>query len=168
MGGLRNILITCKQCIIGISAKAYQIGQWVGSPSEAKHCALAWFLYEPAGPLLQCAPNSVAANETTCQQRVARSLRALAHGQHTATQVAHRALMERLERWDGMGLPDGKQGAAIGTSTQVLLLTEQMNEWQAQALSHQDIKVRLETERGRYYSPEFLDAVMPHLEQLMD
>ena len=115
---------------------------------------------------MQCAPDSVAANETTCQQRVSRSLRALAHGQHVATQVAHRALIERLERWDGMGLPEGKQGVAIGTSTQVLLITEQLLEWQAQQLSEDDIKVRLEAEKGRYYSPEFLDAVVPQLKQL--
>ena len=146
---------------------SYRIGQLVSPQNEAKNTALAWFLYEPAGPLLQCAPDSVAANQTTCQQRVSRSLRALAHGQHVATQVAHRALVERLERWDGMGLPDGKQGKAIGTSTQVLLLTEQLLEWQQQTLSESDVKVRLEAEKARYYSPEFLNAVMPQLKQLL-
>ena len=149
------------------AALSYQVAGLVSPDNEAKNTALAWFLYEPAGPLLQCAPESVAANETTCQQRVARSLRALAHGQHVATQVAHRALIERLERWDGMGLPDGKQGTAIGTSTQVLLLTEQLRDWQQQGLSENDIKTRLQAEKGRYYSPQFLDAVVPELAQLI-
>lgn len=145
---------------------AYRIGCLVSPENEARNTALAWFLYEPAGPLLACAKDSVAANETTCQQRVARSLRALAHGQHTATLVAHRALTERLERWDGMGLPDGKQGDAIGISTQVLLLTEQFTGWSDEALSEKEMQARLNAEKGRYYSPEFLDKVLPKLGSL--
>lgn len=148
-------------------ALAYQIGCLVSPNDEAKNTAVAWYLYEPAGPLLTCATDSVAANETTCQQRVARSLRALSHGQHTATLVAHRALTERLERWDGMGLPEGKQGSAIGNSTQVLLLTEQLLDWHQQQLGEKDIKIRLEAERGRYYSPDFLNAVEPQLGSLL-
>lgn len=149
------------------AALAYRLGQQVTDREQAQAIALAWFLYEPAEPLLRCASESVAANETTCQQRVARSLRALGHGQHIATQIAHRALTERLERWDGMGLPEGKQGADIAISTQLLILTEQLFDWQQQGLSVLDIKTRLETEKGRYYSPEFLEGVVPNLSTVM-
>jgi len=148
------------------AALAYQVGQYVVTEPEAKNIALAWFLYEPAGPLLECATDAVAANETTCQQRVARSLRALAHGQHVATQMAHRALIERLERWDGMGLPEGKQGNAIALSSQVLLLVEQLSDFRQQQLSGSEIKTRLEDEKGRYYSPDFLDTIMARIDTL--
>lgn len=149
------------------AALAYRLGQQVSDEQQAQRIALAWFLYEPAEPLLRCASESVAANETTCQQRVARSLRALGHGQHIATQMAYRALAERLERWDGMGLPDGKQGPDIAISTQVLILTEQLFDWQQQQLPLADMKTRLEAEKGRYYSPEFLEGVLPNLSNLM-
>jgi len=90
----------------------------------------------------------------------------LGHGEHEATQNAHRALIERLERWDGLGLPEGKQGSDIAISTQVLLLTEQLLDWWESGISDSDIAVRLKSERGRYYSPKFLDVVIKSLPEL--
>lgn len=144
---------------------AYRLAQAVNE-DEAEATALAWSLFVQARPLLDCASTAVAAVETTCQQRVARSLRALTHGQHDATQKAHRALMERLERWDGLGLPEGKQGSDIALSTQVLLLTEQLVDWLDEETSDADIKTRLNDEKGRYYSPDFLEQVAKLLPEL--
>ena len=143
----------------------YEIAQRVVA-DDAETTALAWSLFAQARPLLDCATDAAAAVETTCQQRVARSLRALAHGEHEATQSAHRALIERLERWDGLGLPEGKQGSDIAISTQVLLLTEQLLEWWESGISDDDITVRLNDEKGRYYSPKFLDVVIKALPEL--
>lgn len=144
---------------------AYRLAQAVNA-DEAEATALAWSLFAQARPLLDCASTAVAANETTCQQRVARSLRALTHGEHEATQKAHRALIERLERWDGLGLPEGKQGSDIALSTQVLLLTEQLVDWFKEETSDADIKTRLDDEKGRYYSPEFLEQALKLLPEL--
>ncbi|MDV6326581.1 DUF3369 domain-containing protein [Idiomarina sp. Sol25] len=144
---------------------AYAVAQKVAA-EDAETTALAWSLFAQARPLLNCASDAAAAVETTCQQRVARSLRALGHGEHEATQSAHRALIERLERWDGLGLPEGKQGSDIAISTQVLLLTEQLLDWWESGISDSDIAVRLKDERGRYYSPKFLDVVIKSLPEL--
>lgn len=144
---------------------AYAVAQKV-AVEDAETTALAWSLFAQARPLLNCASDAAAAVETTCQQRVARSLRALEHGEHEATQSAHRALIERLERWDGLGLPEGKQGSDIAISTQVLLLTEQLLDWWESGISDSDIAVRLKDERGRYYSPKFLDVVVKALPKL--
>jgi len=144
---------------------AYAVAQKT-SAEDAETTALAWSLFAQARPLLNCASDAAAAVETTCQQRVARSLRALGHGEHEATQNAHRALIERLERWDGLGLPEGKRGSDIAISTQVLLLTEQLLDWWESGISDSDIAVRLKDERGRYYSPKFLDVVIKSLPEL--
>lgn len=144
---------------------AYALAQKVAA-EDAETTALAWSLFAQARPLLNCASDAAAAVETTCQQRVARSLRALAHGEHEATQNAHRALVERLERWDGLGLPEGKQGSDIAMSTQVLLLTEQLLDFWDSGISDDDIVVRLNDEKGRYYSPKFLNVVIKALPEL--
>ena len=146
----------------GSEAIAYRIGTTLFDETTAINM-LCVDAYTRAKPLLSCIEPNAAAHETSCQQRIATSLRGLKNGQEQATQFAFTALMDRLERWDGLGLPDGKKGSSIAQPTQVILVSEQIADWRAQGLAESDMITRLQDERGRYYSPDFLDNVIKHL-----
>ncbi|NQZ03782.1 response regulator [Idiomarina sp.] len=149
--------------VAGSEAIAYRLGKALFDESIAIDVSCAITLYARAKPLLACIEPNAAAHETSCQQRIATSLRGLKNGQQQATQFAYTALMERLERWDGLGLPEGKKGNSIAESTQVILVSEQIADWRTQGLAESDMITRLQDERGRYYSPDFLDKVIKHI-----
>jgi len=117
-------------------------------------------LYMQAEQMLQqLHQEQSAAMVAICQQRINRSLRALATGQHEATKIAHLALVERSERWDGLGLPNGKTGEQIALTSQVIQLAGVLRHWLAQGDDENLILKRLESERDSYLAPQVLDQV---------
>ena len=142
------------------------------APEQRQDIACAAYLYQQAEDLLTCRDDQPAASMATYQQRVSRSLRALEQGHSSATQLAHRALHERLERWDGMGLPKGKEGEQIALSSQIIMLVQQLHcwlqGWQQGQDSEQGIVARLQAESGQYYAPDVQQHVAGRLAHLRD
>ncbi|RUO80479.1 response regulator [Idiomarina tyrosinivorans] len=148
-----------------IARIAYHLANQVKS-QQPQATACAAMIYQQAEQLIHEVDQRPAAVEALCQQRVSRSLRALANAETVATTIAYRALYERLERWDGLGLPDGKQGEDIALDSQILMVSVQLLDWFSQEEPIAAIKTRLNQERASYYSPEFLDTVISQLETL--
>lgn len=137
---------------------------------EAADIAAAARLYAVAEGMFRLVETGqTAATIAICQQRINRSLRALSQSSFGPTQLAHRALYERSERWDGLGLPNGKYGEQIASSSQVIQLSGLLRDWFEQALDDTAISARLAAESGRYFAPDLLAYVndtLPTLRKL--
>ena len=136
-------------------------------PQEAPNMAGAALLYGKAeGMFQQIQSGQSAATIAICQQRINRSLRALSQGEHPATKMAHLALIERSERWDGMGLPHGKEAEQIALSSQIIYIASLLQYWFSEDEDDASIITRLESERGRYFAPQLLDYVKKNTSEL--
>lgn len=133
------------------------------SNARAQQTATAATLYERAEKLFAVMDNQPATKVSPCQERLKRAVRPLHMAQSDIAQIAYRALNERLERWDGLGLPAGKQGQTIALESQVLVLAFHFSRLAQQELDEASITERLDEERGRHFSPELLDSLQSKL-----
>ncbi|RUO65627.1 Response regulator receiver domain-containing protein [Pseudidiomarina planktonica] len=149
-----------------VASLAHQLSEGV-KHKDTTHVMAATRLYHQAeGMFQQLQQENTAATIAICQQRINRSLRALSESKHPATQMAYLALRERSERWDGMGLPSGKEGAQIAMTSQIIQLAGLLGNWLQQELGEDAILARLDSERGRYFAPELLDYIQSHFADL--
>ena len=81
-------------------------------------------------------------------------------------QIAYRALNERLERYDGLGLPEGKQGQAIAMESQVLAMAMHLCRLAEHEMSDTALLERLHEERNSHFSGQLVDIVAENLSEL--
>jgi response regulator RpfG family c-di-GMP phosphodiesterase len=136
------------------------------SKSRAQQTATAATLYERAEELFAVMDDQPASKVSPCQERLKRAVRPLHMAESDMAQIAYRALSERLERWDGLGLPAGKQGDAVALESQVLVLASHFCRLQQQDISSEQLVDRLNAERDRHYSSALLDVVIDNLSEL--
>ncbi|RUO25334.1 response regulator [Aliidiomarina minuta] len=136
------------------------------SKARAQQTATAATLYERAESLFAVMDNQPATRVSPCQERLKRAVRPLHMADSDVAHIAYRALNERIERWDGLGLPAGKQGDSIAVESQVLVLANHFCRLQKEDISEADLLQRLEAERGRHFSPAVLDALVKNLKNL--
>lgn len=136
------------------------------SPARVQQTATAATLYERAEQLFAVMDNQPAIKVSSCQERLKRAVRPLHMADSDIAQIAYRALNERLERYDGLGLPEGKQGAAIATESQVLVMAMHFCRLAQHDLSDAELRERLQEERERHFSAQLVDTVEQHLAAL--
>lgn len=137
------------------------------SKSRAQQTATAATLYERAEELFAVMDEQPASKVSPCQERLKRAVRPLHMAESDIAQIAYRALNERLERWDGLGLPAGKQGDAIALESQVLVLAGSICSLLQQGIDSEQLLERLNAERERHYSSALLDVVADNLSVLI-
>lgn len=133
------------------------------SKSRAQQTATAATLYERAEELFAVMDEQPASKVSPCQERLKRAVRPLHMAESDIAQIAYRALNERLERWDGLGLPAGKQSDAIALESQVLVLAGSICSLLEQGVDSKQLLERLNVERERHYSSALLDVVADNL-----
>jgi len=138
------------------------------SKEKQQKAATAAVLYERAEKLFSLIEQQPATKVSPCQQRLVRAIRPLQMAQSELTQVAVRALEERLERFDGMGLPAGKQGNEIALESQLFNFTQMFYELVKQDLTLEDILARVNAERGKHYDPSLCDVVKQNAQSLYE
>src|SRR5690554_3594013 len=144
-----------------------KVTELMALPAEQRQQAgTAAGLYERAEALFTLIEEQPVSRVSPCQQRLVRAIRPLQMAQNEAAKVAVRALEERLERYDGMGLPEGKQGDEIATETSVFNISRLFYELVKQDVALEDILTRLDTERGKHYSPELCDIIKNNAQAL--
>lgn len=102
------------------------------------------------------------------QQRLLRAIQPLQNIDNEIIAVVVRALSERLERYDGLGLPYGKQGQEIALATSILCVARLFYELAQQDIALEDISARLAEERGSYFPPELIDLMAQHAHTLYE
>ncbi|MGX5914428.1 DUF3369 domain-containing protein [Aliidiomarina sp. Khilg15.8] len=137
------------------------------SKSRAQQTATAATLYERAEELFAVMDDQPASKVSPCQERLKRAVRPLHMAESDIAQIAYRALSERLERWDGLGLPAGKQGDAIALESQVLVLSGHFCRLAQEDIDATQLLDRLNAERERHYSSALLDVVADNLSVLI-
>ncbi|MCC5880916.1 MAG: DUF3369 domain-containing protein [Idiomarina sp.] len=136
------------------------------SPTRIQQTATAATLYERAEKLFAVMDGQPATKVSPCQERLKRAVRPLNMADSDISQIAYRALNERLERWDGLGLPAGKQGSAIATESQVLVLAFHFCQLAQQPMDDAALIQRLNEERERHFAPGLLEAVANNLTKM--
>lgn len=131
------------------------------SDARSQQTATAATLYERAEKLFAVMDDQPATKVSPCQERLKRAVRPVHMAQSDVAQIAYRALNERLERWDGLGLPGGKQGQALALESQVLVLAFRLSQLVQQEPSA--VAEILQAERARHFSPQLVDAVLSNL-----
>lgn len=116
-------------------------------------------LFERAEKLFALIEEQPASKVSPCQQRIVRAIRPLHMADNEISQVAVRALDERLERNDGMGLPSGKAGDEIAGESVVFGLARTFYGLVHQDLALEDVIARIEAERGEIYPSSLCDMV---------
>ncbi|RUO34585.1 DUF3369 domain-containing protein [Aliidiomarina soli] len=135
--------------------------------ARVQQTATAATLYERAERLFAVMDNQPATKVSPCQERLKRAVRPLHMAESDVAQIAYRALNERLERWDGLGLPAGKQGEAIAMESQVLVLAFHLFKLAQEDLTEAELLARLDAERNRHFAPQLLKAVKQNLSSLL-
>ncbi|MCC5854844.1 MAG: DUF3369 domain-containing protein [Idiomarina sp.] len=133
---------------------------------EVQRAATAAILFERAEKLFTLLEEQPASKVSPCQQRLVRAIRPLQMAQSKVTQVAARALEERLERFDGMGLPAGKQGEDIALESGLFNLTRLFYDLARQDLALEDVLARIDAERGKHFDPELCDTLKKNAQSL--
>lgn len=147
---------------------AHRLAEGLGmSPARVQQTATAATLYERAEGLFAVMDQQPASKISPCQERLKRAVRPLNMADSDIAQIAYRALNERLERWDGLGLPAGKQGQAIAQESQVLVLAFHFCKLAQQDLDAEQLLACLEDERGRHFSPSLLDVIKQNLNEFL-
>ncbi|MCO4321776.1 response regulator [Aliidiomarina quisquiliarum] len=123
-------------------------------------------LYERTESLITVIEAQPVSRVSPCQQRLVRAIRPLQMAKNKEAQIAVRALEERLERYDGMGLPVGKQGEEIAIETSVFNICRTFYELVQQDIPLEDVLSRLDAERGKHYAPELSDAIKANSQAL--
>lgn len=136
------------------------------TPTRIQQTATAATLYERAEKLFAVMDGQPASKVSPCQERLKRAVRPLNMADSDVAQIAYRGLNERLERWDGLGLPAGKQGQAIAIESQVLVLAFHFCRLAEQGLSEDEIMTRLNEERQRHFAPALLEAVATNIRKM--
>ncbi|RTE87422.1 MULTISPECIES: DUF3369 domain-containing protein [Gammaproteobacteria] len=131
--------------------------KWSGEKAQVAGTAAT--LFERAEKLFALIEEQPASKVSPCQQRIIRAIRPLQMADSKVSQVAVRALDERLERSDGMGLPAGKLADEISDEAFVFGLARMFYELVHQDLPLEDIIGRIEAERGKIYPAELCDLV---------
>lgn len=146
----------------------HQLAKAVGmGDARMQQTATAATLYERAERLFAVMDYQPATKVSPCQERLKRAVRPLHMAESDIAQIAYRALNERLERWDGLGLPAGKQGDAIALESQVLVFAFHLYKLAAQTLTDDELWERLQAERGKHFSPELLAAAQQSFSALV-
>lgn len=136
------------------------------SPARVQQTATAATLYERAEQLFAVMDNQPASQVSPCQERLKRAVRPLQMADSDVAQIAYRALNERMERYDGLGLPEGKQGQAIAMESQVLTMAMHLCRLAEHELSDAALLERLQEERNSHFSGQLVDSVAEHLTEL--
>lgn len=136
------------------------------TPTRIQQTATAATLYERAEKLFAVMDGQPASKVSPCQERLKRAVRPLNMADSDVAQIAYRGLNERLERWDGLGLPAGKQGQSIAIESQVLVLAFHFCRLAEQGLSENEIMTRLNEERQRHFAPALLEAVATNIRKM--
>ncbi|MBA3987795.1 MAG: response regulator [Idiomarina sp.] len=136
------------------------------SPARVQQTATAATMYERAEQLFAVMDQQPASKVSPCQERLKRAVRPLHMADSDAAQIAYRALNERLERFDGLGLPEGKQGQSIAIESQVLGMAMHFSKLAGHDLSDEGIVQRLQEERERHFSAALVDAVSANVSAL--
>lgn len=142
-------------------AKAMQL-----SAARIQQTATAATLYERAERLFAVMDDQPATKVSPCQERLKRAVRPLHMADSDVAQIAYRALNERLERYDGLGLPEGKQGQSIATESQILVMAMQLSRLAEHDISDAALLERIKEERERHFSAQLVDTVAEHLTEL--
>ncbi|CUS48790.1 MAG: CheY-like receiver protein [Idiomarinaceae bacterium HL-53] len=142
-----------------VSAVARELG-WAGERVQIAGTAAT--LYERAEKLFTLVEEQPASKVSPCQQRLVRAIRPLQMADNRVSQVAVLALEERLERYDGMGLPAGKVGADIADESALFGLSRTFYELVHQDLALEDVLARIDAEKGKVYSPELCGVFTKH------
>lgn len=136
------------------------------TPTRVQQTTTAATLYERAEKLFAIMDDQPASKVSPCQERLKRAVRPLNMADSDVAQIAYRGLNERLERWDGLGLPAGKQGPAIAIESQVLVLALHFCRLVEQGLSEDEIMTRLNEERERHFAPTLVEAVATNIRKM--
>lgn len=136
------------------------------STEKRQRVGTAAGLYERAEKLFTLIEEQPVSRVSPCQQRLVRAIRPLQMAESEETQVAVRALEERLERYDGMGLPEGKQGDEIAPETSIFNIARLFCELVKQDMPLEDVLARIDAERGKHFSPELCDMVKKNSQAL--
>ncbi|RUO43905.1 response regulator [Aliidiomarina taiwanensis] len=136
------------------------------SGEERQHLGTAAGVYERIVSRFITPDGSMAERISPTQKRLIQAVRPLHASPHPVVNTAVQALEERLERFDGMGLPQGSEGEQVAFASYLFNITGLFIELVKQDLPLEDVVARLREEQGNYLNPALCELIIEHAHSL--